>query len=164
VIRDVVAGAVQASEQAGTSLAASARSIAKGIMLGVNEVGGNIAAAATETVRTVVKHATAVGTDVSAIARNTVAGVVDATIETGRDVTHIAATSVKDAIKASGRIGSRTARRVENILAGVVRGAKEAVNVAPAPAPGGRTTKVTARAGAPARKAPAKKLANRLAA
>jgi hypothetical protein len=77
-------------------------------------------------------QASAVGADVGVMARRTVDGVVHAAVETRRDVARTAQAAVKSAIKAAGRVGSKGARAVEHVLAGVVRGLDDMVDGAPA--------------------------------
>ena len=61
VVHDVVGGAIQATEQAGTGLAVSIKGVARGAVAGVHDVQGNVAKAAAEIVKTAMKQAHKVG-------------------------------------------------------------------------------------------------------
>jgi hypothetical protein len=107
-----------------------------------NAVREGIAKAAAETLKTVVKHAKAVGADVSSIARRAVDGVREGAIETGQDVGQITEAAVKSAIKAAGRVGSKSERSVGDVLAGVVLGIDDVFGEAPSSRSIARKSKV----------------------
>ncbi len=124
VAKDVMKGAIQATEEVGTGLTLSTKSVAKGIVMGVSDVGGDVVAVATTTVERAVKGAAEIGADVSVIARRAVDGVIEATREVGGNVEQVAKTSVEGAIEAAGSIGNTAVRAVTDVLVGIVGGSE----------------------------------------
>ena len=80
-VRDVVSGAIQATENAGTELAV--KGVARGAVAGVHDVQGNVAKAAAEIVKTAMRQAHKVGADVAVVAGRAVGGIVEGVKESG---------------------------------------------------------------------------------
>ena len=57
VSKDVIKGAISATEEAGTGLILSTKSVAKGMIMGVGDVGGDVVTVTGQTVKGAVKGA-----------------------------------------------------------------------------------------------------------
>lgn len=105
VVRDVVAGAIQATERAGTGLSVSIKGVARGVAMGAHDVRSDICKAASETVRLAVRHGSKVRADVDLVVRRALDGIVEAVSETGGDVAQVAKTVAAEARRAARRAG-----------------------------------------------------------
>ncbi len=118
-------GTIQATEEVGTGLILSTKSVAKGVIMGISDVGGDLVSVAGQTVKGAVKGAAEIGADVGLVARRAVDGVIEATKEVGGNVEEVAKVAVGGAIEAAGSIGNTAVRSVKDMLVGVVEGVKE---------------------------------------
>ncbi|WP_052452564.1 hypothetical protein [Noviherbaspirillum autotrophicum] len=125
VIHDVVEGAIGATEQVGTGLTMSTKSVAKGIVMGVHEVNGDVIGAGSETLRSVIHHAAAIGADVGLVAKRAMNGIIEGVSETGGNVGQAASRATEGAIEEAGRIGNMAVKTVKDVLIGIGDGVGE---------------------------------------
>lgn len=116
VVRDVVAGAIQATEQTGNGLAVSVKGIARGVVMGVHGARADVNKAASEVVKLAVKHAGKVGADVHLIVRHAIDGIVEAATESGDNVARIAESAAAAALRAARKVVHVTTRTVTRSL------------------------------------------------
>lgn len=133
VVRDVVSGAIQATEQNGSSLAVSIKGLARGVVMGVHDARADVVKAASETVKLVVKHAGRVGADVELVVRRAMDGITEAVTETGGNVTQTAKAVAAGALRAARKVGSLAERSVAHSLERLAVGLGKVGVVKPAP-------------------------------
>lgn len=122
VVQHVVKGAIEASEQVGTGLTLSARSVAKGIVLGVHDVNGDVVAASFEAMRSLIRIAATLGADVGTIARHAIDGMIEATTETGGNVAQLGKRAIEGAIEEAGKVSNMAVKTVTDVLIGIAGG------------------------------------------
>lgn len=122
ITKDVVTGAIRATEEVGTGLILSTKSVVKGALIGVNDIGGDVLSVIDPTVKSAVKTASEIGGDVAMVARRAVEGIIEATREVGGNANEAAKIAVTGALDAARSISRTAARSVKDILVGVVEG------------------------------------------
>lgn len=120
LVSTVVSEAISAIDHAGASLDIIARSLAKGIVLGVHAIGGDVKLAAFHTMWSLICHSAASAGDLAHIARDALVGVVEAADEIddfGSDVVFQAA---RGAIRGAGQISALAMDTVSQMLGGLL--------------------------------------------
>jgi hypothetical protein len=148
IVRDVLAGAVQAAETAGSELNVSIKGAARGTIAGVIDARGNVSRAASEIVKASIKQGNRVGAEIGAVARSALEGIDEGLAEAGQSATAIAKTSARDALATARDISSLAAQAVQQVLRGMAEGIDEVVK-------SHREAKAPAARRAPSRKAAA---------
>lgn len=135
VLRDVIGGAMQATEQAGTELAVSIKGVARGAVAGVHDVKGNVAKAAAEIVKAAMRQAHKMRADVAVVARSALDGIVRGVEESGGNAAESTRAAAVSAARTAAAIGDLAEEAVRQIMTGVIEGV-DAIAKSRAPRPG----------------------------
>lgn len=115
LVRDVVTAGIEGTEQAGIELVVSIKGIAKGVVLGVNDIRADLGKAASETVRIAIKHAGRLRGDVVAVAERAMEGIASAVDDAGGRASALSTRVNKGASAVSrklGRLGTDTVTKM----------------------------------------------------
>lgn len=116
----VVSEAISAVDHAGASLDLIARSLAKGIVLGVHAIGGEVKLAAFHTLRSLICHSAASAGDLARIARDALVGVAEAVDEIDSFGSDIIFQAANGAISGAGQISALAMDTVSQMLRGLL--------------------------------------------
>lgn len=116
LLSTVVSEAISAVGHAGASLDLIARSLAKGILLGVHAVGGDVKHAAFHTMRSLICHNAASAGDLARIAHDALGGVAEASDEIESFGTDIVFQAAHGAISGAGEISTLATNTVGQML------------------------------------------------
>jgi hypothetical protein len=116
----VVGEAINAVDHAGASLDLIARSLAKGIVLGVHAIGGDVKLAAFHTMRSLICHSAASAGDLARIAHDALVGVVEAVDEIDSFESDIVFHAANGAISGAGQISALVMDTVRQMLGGLL--------------------------------------------
>ena len=127
----VVSEAISAVDHAGASLDLIARSLAKGIVLGVHAIGGDVKLAAFHTMRTLICHSAASAGDMARIAHDAVVGVAEAADEIDSFESDIVFQAAHGAISGAGQISALAMDTVRQMLSGLLEQESAVLQSAP---------------------------------
>ena len=136
VVRDVIAGAVQAAESAGSELTLSIKGAARGTIAGVHDARGNVERAASEIVKTSIKQGDRMGAEIGAVARSALDGIAQGVAEVGQSAAAIAKVSAREAIATARDMGTLATLAVQQVVRGTAAGIDEVVKAHRAAKPG----------------------------
>jgi hypothetical protein len=120
LVSTVVSEAFGAVGHAGTSPDLIARSLAKGIVLGVHEIGGDVKLAAFHTMRSLTCHSAASCGDLARIAHDALGGVAEAADEIGAFGSDIVFEAARGAMSGAGDISTLAVDTVRDVLHGLL--------------------------------------------
>jgi hypothetical protein len=120
LVSTVVSEAIGAVDHAGASLDLIARSLAKGIVLGVYAIGSDVKLAAFHTMRTLICHSAASAGDLARIAHDALVGVVEAADEIDSFENDIVFQAAHGAISGAGQISALAMDAVRQMLGGLL--------------------------------------------
>jgi hypothetical protein len=120
LVSTVVSEAIGAVGHAGASPDLVARSLAKGIVLGVHEIGGDVKLAAFHTLRSLTSHSAASCGDLARLAHDALGGVAEAADDIGAFGSDIVVEAARGAISGAGEISALAMDTVRDVLHGVL--------------------------------------------
>ena len=120
LVSTVVSEAISAIDHAGASLDLIARSLAKGIVLGVHAIGGDVKLAAFHTMRSLICRSAASAGDLARIAHDALVGVVEAVDEIDSFGSDIVCQAANGAISGAGQISALAMDTVRQMLGGLL--------------------------------------------
>jgi len=131
LVSTLVSEAIGAVGYARASPDLIARSLAKGIVLGVHEIGGDVKLAAFHTMRSLTCHGTASCGDLARIAHDALGGVAEAADEIGASGSDIVFEAARGAISGAGDISLLAVETVRAVLHGLLGHESEVPQSAP---------------------------------
>jgi hypothetical protein len=120
LVSTVVSEAISAVDHAGASPDLIARSLAKGIVLGVHAIGGDVKLAAFHTMRSLICHCAASAGELARIAHDALVGVVEAVDEIDSFGSDIVFQAANGAISGAGQISALAMDAVRQMLGGLL--------------------------------------------
>lgn len=120
LVSTVVTEAIGAVGHAGASPDLIARSLAKGIVLGVHDIDGDVKLAAFDTMRSLTCHGAASCDDLARIAHDALGGVAEAVDDIGAFGSDIVVEAARGAISGAGEISTLAMDTVREVLHGLL--------------------------------------------